>query len=173
MSSIENEHERETAEAPAEHVAADGSVGSDTETAKALISDDAAKDTLESPHHARSNSIKKPATFKAVSVTKNFLAKAGTAPAPNAKVNGDKGKRSNNDHWVLLTCSAMSATATTTALPLPRPRLVAKSASGHQASAPKSAGPGFKNGASGPDPMQVWNKNRGMRRIQREDITKY
>ena len=62
----------------------------------------------------------------------------------------------------VLTCSVMSATATTTAAPLPRPRLVAKSASGHQASAPKSAGSGFKNGGSGPDPMQVWNKNRGM-----------
>lgn len=99
MSSIENEHERETAEAPAEHLAADGSVGSDTETAKVLISDDAAKDTLESPHHARSNSIKKPATFKAVSVTKNFLAKAGTAPAPNAKVNGDKGKPIQPRSW--------------------------------------------------------------------------
>ena len=95
MSSIDNENEREIAEAPAEHTLADGSVGSDTETTKTLISDDASKDASENPHHARSNSIKKPATFKAVSVTKNFLAKAGTAPAPNAKVNGDKSKPSH------------------------------------------------------------------------------
>lgn len=59
-------------------------------------------------------------------------------------------------------CSAMSTTTTMTAPPAPRPRLVAKSASGHQASAPKSANSGFRNGGSGPDPMQVWNKNRGM-----------
>lgn len=91
MSSTENEIERETAEGPAEHTLADGSVGSDTETAKPLISDDAAKETIESPHHVRSNSIKKPTSFKAVSVTKNFLAKAGTASNPNAKINGDKG----------------------------------------------------------------------------------
>ena len=93
MSSIDHEHEREIAEAPAEHTSvADGSVVSDTETARNLISYDANKDIPESPHHVRSNSIKKPATFKAVSVTKNFLAKARTPPTPNAKVNGDKGK---------------------------------------------------------------------------------
>ena len=55
----------------------------------------------------------------------------------------------------------MSATATTTTPIAPRPRLVAKAASGHQASAPKASGSGHKNGGSGPDPMQVWNKNRG------------
>jgi len=59
----------------------------------------------------------------------------------------------------------MSATTTTTAPPAPRPRLVAKSASGQQASAPKASGSGYKNGGKGPDPMQVWNKNRGMTRI--------
>ena len=98
MSSIDHEHESETAEAPAEHTfVADGSVVSDIETARNLISDDASKDLPESPHHARSNSIKKPATFKAVSVTKNFLAKAGTPPTPNAKVNGDKGKANQRE----------------------------------------------------------------------------
>lgn len=91
MSSIDNEFERETAEGPAEHTLAEGSVGSETETAKPLVSDDAGKYTNEVSHHVRSNSIKKPTTFKAVSVTKNFLAKAGTVANPNAKVNGDKG----------------------------------------------------------------------------------
>ena len=91
MSSIENDHERETAEASAEHPVVDGSIGSDTETAKTLNPDDAGKDASEAPHHARSNSVKKPTTFKAVSVTKNFLAKAGTATTPNPKVNGEKG----------------------------------------------------------------------------------
>lgn len=96
MSSIENDHERETAEVSAEQTAIDGSVGSDTDTSRPLISDAANKDPSEGPHHARSNSVKKPATFKAVSVTKNFLAKAGTTVAPAVKGAGDNGiPRSN------------------------------------------------------------------------------
>lgn len=46
--------------------------------------------------------------------------------------------------------------------PAPRPRLVAKTASGTKASAPKSSHYGSRNGGSGPDPMQVWNRNRGV-----------
>lgn len=47
--------------------------------------------------------------------------------------------------------------------PAPRPRLVAKSASGHQTSTPKSMNSASKNGSgSGPDPNQVWNRNRRM-----------
>lgn len=96
MSSVENDLERETAEASAEHPVADGSVGSDTETTKTLTSEDAGKDVYEAPHHARSNSVKKPTSFKAVSVTKNFLAKAGTVTTPNAKINGDKSEATLN-----------------------------------------------------------------------------
>ena len=94
MSSIENDPERETAEVSAEQAVIDGSVGSDTDTSKPLTSDTASKDPSDIHHHARSNSVnvKKPATFKAVSVTKNFLAKAGTA-APAGKTSGDNGIR--------------------------------------------------------------------------------
>lgn len=92
MSTIEDGHERESAEAPAEHTGVDGSVGSDTETGKTTASDASVKDLSETKHHARSNSVKKSTTFKAVSVTKNFLAKAN--PAPAAKGNGDKGSTS-------------------------------------------------------------------------------
>lgn len=93
MSSIENDHERETAEASAEHPVVDDTIAPDNESAKPSTSDVVVgKDTPEAPHHARSNSVKKPTAFKAVSVTKNFLAKAGTTSTPNAKVNGDKGK---------------------------------------------------------------------------------
>jgi len=46
--------------------------------------------------------------------------------------------------------------------PTPRPRLVAKTASGTKASVPKSSHFGSRHGGSGPDPMQVWNRNRGM-----------
>lgn len=53
------------------------------------------------------------------------------------------------------------ATPGTTLPPAPRPRLVAKTASGNKVSAPKPSHFGTKHGASGPDPMQVWNRNRG------------
>lgn len=56
---------------------AEGSAGSDTDTSKpdSLQKEDSAK------HHSRTNSMKKPVTFKKTSVTKNFLAKsAGATP---------------------------------------------------------------------------------------------
>ena len=91
MSSIDHVHEQETAEGPAEQIAVDGSAGSDTDTGGPLKSDTVGKEESHVPHHARSNSVKKPTTFKAVSVTKNFLAKAGTPTAPSAKTNADNG----------------------------------------------------------------------------------
>lgn len=92
MSSAYHVHEQETADTPAEQIAVDGSAGSDTDTGAPLKADAAGKDDSDTPHHARSNSVKKPTTFKAVSVTKNFLAKAGTPTAPAAKTNGDIGE---------------------------------------------------------------------------------
>lgn len=91
MSSIDHDHESEPADAPAEQIAVDGSVGSDTDIGVRPRSDSIAKDDSEHQHHARSNSVKKPALFKAVSVTKNFLAKAGTPAVPNTKINGESG----------------------------------------------------------------------------------
>ena len=64
-------------------VVADASGGSDTDTSKE------AKGTAAG--HVRSNSVKKLASFKSVSVTKNFLAKTVTAPTPKI---GDKGELS-------------------------------------------------------------------------------
>ena len=92
MSSVDHDHEIESAATPAEQITVDGSVGSDTDTGGPIKSDSLNKDGSIDQHHARSNSVKKPTTFKAVSVTKNFLAKAGTPAAPNAKINGDNGK---------------------------------------------------------------------------------
>lgn len=72
-------------------VVADASGGSDTDTSKET------KGTAAG--HVRSNSVKKPASFKSVSVTKNFLAKTVTAPAPKI---GDKGEPSlPRLHWAL------------------------------------------------------------------------
>ena len=92
MSSTLYNHEPETADTLAEPIALDGSAGSDTDTGAPSKADATFKDESDIPHHARSNSVKKPTTFKAVSVTKNFLAKAGTPTAPAAKTNGDNGE---------------------------------------------------------------------------------
>lgn len=163
MSSIDHVPEQETADAPAEQIAVDGSIGSDTDTGGPPQSEATSKDESDTKHHARSNSVKKPATFKAVSVTKNFLAKAGTPTASAAKVNGDNGNTVflGSRGRELIVIAANPATAGTTLPPAPRPRLVAKTASGNKVSAPKPSHFGTKHGASGPDPMQVWNRNRG------------
>ncbi|KAG8527420.1 uncharacterized protein KY384_007572 [Bacidia gigantensis] len=141
MSSVDHGHENETAVLPAEQITQDGSAGSDTDTGVNPKANSANKDGPDAPHHTRSNSVKKPAAFKAVSVTKNFLAKAGTPTAPNPKVNGETNATTTNGTGSLLLAS--------------RPRLVAKSSGAKQA---KTAF-GSRNGA-GPDPMQVWNRNR-------------
>ena len=96
MSSIDHDQDREIAEAPAEQLEVDGDASSNADTSRALttdtVSDGLTEDNSEGPYHARSNSVKKPLTFKAVSVTKNFLAKAGTPPTPANKGNGEKCK---------------------------------------------------------------------------------
>ena len=92
MSSVDHGNEIESAASPAEQITVDGSVGSDTDTGGPLKVDSVNKDESNIQHHARSNSVKKPTSFKAVSVTKNFLAKAGTPAPPNTKINGDTGK---------------------------------------------------------------------------------
>lgn len=57
----------------------DLSGGSDTDSSRP----DGVDSSKDNYGHVRSNSIKKPATFKSVSVTKSFLAKAATSsPAP-------------------------------------------------------------------------------------------
>lgn len=90
MSSIDHDPERETAETSAEQTEVDVDAGSDIDRSIAPTPDTVNKDAAEGPHHARSNSVKKPISFKAVSVTKNFLAKAGTVTTPAIKGNGDK-----------------------------------------------------------------------------------
>lgn len=128
-------------------VALDASGGSDTDTSKDL------KDPATG--HARSNSVKKPTSFKSVSVTKNFLAKTVTTPA--AKLS-DKGKSPSDsqDDLESLTFSlpgAPTGASLSVAQPSARPRLVAKSALGGLA---RTA---VTNGAA-PDASKVWNKNR-------------
>ena len=60
------------------------------------------------------------------------------------------------------TAAETSTTPVNNAPSAPRPRLVAKTASGHQAKTSRTPGSAFRNGgASGPDASQVWNRNRG------------
>ncbi|KAL9089942.1 MAG: hypothetical protein Q9165_005471 [Trypethelium subeluteriae] len=118
--------------------ALDASGGSDTDTSKADSTERREHGTLG---HVRSNSVKKPLSFKTVSVTKNFLAKSA-AVGQAAKTGGDKS----------LQAGALNESRQLT----PRPRLVAKSGGGLRDSLPKIN----KTNGNGPDPAQVWNKNR-------------
>ncbi|EON60818.1 hypothetical protein W97_00027 [Coniosporium apollinis CBS 100218] len=123
-----------------ELAAAETSGGSDTEASRA----DSTDPTSEGPRrHLRSNSVKKPTSFKPVSVTKNFLAKSG-ASTPSARPTDRGGSPLGQPN--------------SSSQQLARPRLVAKAGSG--TSAPRS-GLSKVNGAGGaPDASTVWNKNR-------------
>ena len=118
--------------------------GSDTEASKAETSKTGSD---EKGHIRTASTVKKPASFKPVSVNKTFLAAKGTTPAVPSKL-GDK----------VATATANQPGALSTAA---RPRLVAKSGSGLRDSAPRTstAANGGKPGAA-PDASAVWNKNR-------------
>jgi hypothetical protein len=118
-----------------EQAIADASGGSDTDISRPGSVDQSKQD----PNHVRTNSMKKPSTFKSVSVTKNFLKSAVSTPTARP---GEKAAP------VAPTAAATTLTA--------KPRLVAKSGTGN---APRALGK--VNGAgSGPDASKVWNKNQ-------------
>lgn len=113
--------------------------GSDTEASRSSKLKD------EDKQHGRTSStVRKPISFKAVSVNKTFLAAKGATSNTPAKT-GDKSPIISG----LAPASGSSSAATA------RPRLVAKTGSGLVA---KSAMNGDKRSA--PDPNAVWNKNR-------------
>jgi hypothetical protein len=85
--------EFEAREGSIRSVGVDGSVGSDTEINRTDNPDGNGKDLEDGLEHTRPNAIKKAASFKPVSVTKNFLAKAGTATTPVLKAGTEKGMR--------------------------------------------------------------------------------
>ncbi len=78
-------------EGATQHAHGDTSGGSDTDTSKADKSESGDRNLSRDQGHVRSDSLKKPASFKAVSVTKNFLAKAAAGTTPASKGIGDKG----------------------------------------------------------------------------------
>ncbi|KAI9671270.1 MAG: hypothetical protein M1829_004677 [Trizodia sp. TS-e1964] len=105
------------------------------------------KEISEIKGHNRSQSVKKPAPFKAVSVTKNFLAKAAAGSTPSSKLGGDKA----STHSGLAGVSQSGA----------RLRFVARAGSGLRDVTSKSGS--FSNGTgkvAHPDAGLVWNKNR-------------
>ena len=154
---VQNVSEADKSAGPVEF---DGNVNLLLKDAKTNDAEHVSEDGVNLSHHTRSNSIKKPATFKAVSVTKSFLAKAGTPLPPINKISDDKGKRhdrKNGGHGTDVPGAPMPPS--TLGSQGARPRLVAKSSTGHQLGS-KPVGNKYKE--SGPDPLQVWNKNRGL-----------
>jgi hypothetical protein len=127
---------------------ASASGGSDTETSRA----DGSKSKDEDKGHGRAGStVKKPATFKAVSVNKTFLATKAAANSASAKVAEKQPAGSS-------TPPTSSATLSSS-----RPRLIAKTGSSTRDSSPRFSG-GVNGGKPGsaPDASAVWNKNRRM-----------
>lgn len=114
----------------------DASGGSDTDTSRS--------DGVRGSHVDGSGAVKK-TSFKPVSFAKYSVSKV-VSSSPTAKAAADKG-----------TLSASPSLATVQ--PSSRPRLIAKSGSGLRDASLKTYKPAGKNG-TGPDPMQVWNKNR-------------
>lgn len=119
--------------------------GSDTEASKG----DASQSGLEKGHARTSSTVKKPTTFKAVSVNKTFLASKAGSGATASKP-GDKSPAAPGTPSVQPSQSAATSN---------RPRLIAKTGSGSRDSIPRFAANGGKP-ATAPDPNTVWNKNR-------------
>jgi hypothetical protein len=142
---------REYAKSPLDKalLQAEASGGSDTDSGR----------KESSTGHARSNSVKKPTSFKSVSVTKSFLAKVVTG-AQVARP-GEKGnaRRSNANLPNRLAVTAPSpGPGTPASAQMAKPRLVAKSTLGGLGSRTGASGNGGASG--GPDASKVWNKNR-------------
>jgi len=148
--------EHSTVEDGVLQVPTDASGGSDTDISRPG-SVDTAKD--RSVGHIRSNSVKKPASFKSVSVTKNFLAKSAVStpiqrPGEKGMFNAPLQMFATNRRTKASSAGPTIASAPQTA----KPRLVAKSGSGIgniPRSSLKTNGVG-----SGPDASKVWNKNQ-------------
>ncbi|ROW08089.1 hypothetical protein VPNG_06094 [Cytospora leucostoma] len=110
--------------------------GSDTEASKSRKDDKG---------NSRSSSVKKPTTFKSVSVNKTFLASKGTSASVAPKA-GEKPAAAASS------TAAPPSTSTT-----PKPRLVAKTGGSLRDASKAAAAP---NGRPPPDGNVVWNKNR-------------
>ncbi|EEU38987.1 uncharacterized protein NECHADRAFT_43190 [Fusarium vanettenii 77-13-4] len=142
---------------------ASASGGSDTEASKA----DGVKSKDGDKGHGRTgSSVKKPATFKAVSVNKTFLAAKANASSASAKTT-DKPPPSSS------TPPTGSATLSSS-----RPRLIAKAGSSTRDSSPRFSGANGGKPGGAPDASAVWNKNRPAptpepKKLTDEELKKY
>ncbi|EEH49322.2 uncharacterized protein PADG_05401 [Paracoccidioides brasiliensis Pb18] len=119
----------------------DASGGSDTDTSRTDL-----RTSPDGGQHTRTSSAKRISVFKPVSYAKFSVTKSpGTLQTSKA----------NNDKTPFSSASSTPSVSQPT-----KPRLVAKATGGLRDSAPKSTGIGTKSGNGGPDPNQVWNKNR-------------
>ncbi|KAL2376323.1 hypothetical protein RJZ90_007593 [Blastomyces dermatitidis] len=119
----------------------DASGGSDTDTSRTDL-----RSSADRSQHIRTNSVKRTSVFKPVSYAKFSVTKS-PGPLQTSKASADK-------------TSFASASSTPSVSQPAKPRLVAKSTGGLRDSTPKLTGIGSKSGNGGPDPNQVWNKNR-------------
>jgi hypothetical protein len=132
--------------------------GSDTEASR--------KDG-DKGHGRTSSTAKKPATFKAVSVNKTFLAAKANATTASSKLSDKPAPGSSTPPTGSASLSAS------------RPRLVAKTGSGARDSVPRfSAIANGRKPAAAPDPSVVWNKNRPVpvpepKKFTDEELKKY
>ncbi|KAK0645498.1 hypothetical protein B0T16DRAFT_330530 [Cercophora newfieldiana] len=140
---IENKHISEIVDDLVNSTEVSVSGGSDNEASKG---DGSKLKDGEKGHGRTSSSVKKPTSFKSISVNKTFLTTKGSATTAPVKPSDKLAPTSG-------TASTPSAT-----LAASRPRLVAKSGSGLVAKSSSGAN-GGKSG-SAPDPNAVWNKNR-------------
>lgn len=144
---------------------ASGSDGGDDTASLGGSESDASR--TDGKQQNRSGSVKKPTSFKPVSFAKFALPKApGVTAPPKAP---EKGWFSlfgcspllrNNSATNKFLVPSTSTTPLGTPQPSSRPRLVAKTTTGMRDSFTKSGANGGRPSATGPDPNQVWNKNR-------------
>jgi hypothetical protein len=109
-------------------------------------SDSEAVKKFETGHVRTSSTVKKPVSFKPVSVNKTFLAAKGASAAGSGKL-VDKGS-----------AGSPSSTPVSSAPLGAKPRLVAKSSSGM--TTPRLTAMGVNKNGAAPDANAVWNKNR-------------
>ncbi|KAJ5088317.1 hypothetical protein N7456_011933 [Penicillium angulare] len=133
---------------------ASGSDGGDDTASQGGSESDTSR--TDGRHHNRTGSVKKPTTFGKVSFTKFTVPKAPGASAPSKAPEK---------------VPSTSTTPLGTPQPSSRPRLVAKTTGGMRDSISKTGAGGSKSGGSGPDPTQVWNKNRPVQPIPPKHLT--
>ncbi|KAI0889550.1 uncharacterized protein GGS22DRAFT_182895 [Annulohypoxylon maeteangense] len=147
ISDVENKQIAEIVDELVNSAEVSVSGGSDTESSKARLGD---------KNHARtSSSIKKPQSFKSVSVNRTFLA-SKTSTNPNARPDSTTGSTSSTPQ------PTPSASAS-------RLKLVAKSGSSLGGSTKTLSSNGKP--ASAPDPNTVWNRNKPVTQPEQKKLS--